>query len=97
MANQVMVTKQLEIAGYRDIDFERVDAAVLVGESPEESINFQLALGPAGEVFREAGEVAEQRRDEIDAALRRELDRYVTDEGIVMASSSWKISARNPG
>ena len=97
MANQVMVTKQLEIAGYSDIDFERVDAAVLVGESPEDSINFQLALGPAGEVFREAGEVAEQRRDEIDAALRRELERYVTDEGIVMASSSWKISARNPG
>ena len=74
-----------------------MEAEVLVGESPEDCIGFQLALGPAGEVFREAGEKAERRREEIDAALRRELDRYVTDEGIVMASSSWKISARNPG
>ncbi len=31
-----------------------------------------------------------------DAALKSELSRYETPEGIVMASSSWKISARNP-
>jgi hypothetical protein len=28
--------------------------------------------------------------------MRAELSRYVTDEGIVMDSSSWKITARNP-
>ena len=31
-----------------------------------------------------------------DAALKSELSKYETPEGIVMASSSWKISARNP-
>ena len=40
---------------------------------------------------------AERRREEIDAALGEELSAHATAEGIVMASSSWKISARNPG
>jgi len=97
MADTEVVTKQLEIAGYRDIDFERIDAPLLVGRDPEEAVQFQLALGPAGEVYREAGELAERRHDEIAAALKAELARYQTPEGIVMQSSSWKVSARNPG
>lgn len=58
---------------------------------------FQLALGPAGEVFREAGDAAEQRRGEIEEALRVALADYATESGeIVMPSSSWTIVARNP-
>ncbi len=97
MANQEMVTKQLEIAGYTGIEFERVDAPLVVGRSPEDAIGFQIALGPAGEVYREAGEEAERRRNEITAALPAGLSRSETPEGIVMDSSSWKITARNPG
>lgn len=96
MANREMVTKQLEIAGYTGIEFERIDAPLVVGRTPEDAIGFQIALGPAGEVYREAGAEAERRQDEIAAALKAELSRYETPEGIVMESSSWKISARNP-
>jgi SAM-dependent methyltransferase len=97
MASEPMVTKQLEIAGYGDIVFKRVDAPLLVGRTPEDAVGFQLALGPAGEVYREAGEEAERKHDEIAAALRAELARCETPEGIVMESSSWVISARNTG
>lgn len=97
MADQPMVTKQLEIAGYDNIAFERIDAPLMVGNSIEDAIAFQLALGPAGEVYREAGELAEQRHDEIVAALRNKLEKHETAEGIMMNSSSWTISARNPG
>jgi ubiquinone/menaquinone biosynthesis C-methylase UbiE len=97
MANQDMVTKQLEISGYTDIAFERVDAPLMVGDTPEDAVGFQLALGPAGEVYREAGAEAERRHHEIEAALKAELSKFEGPEGIVMASSSWKISARNPG
>ena len=96
MADQDMVTKQLEISGYTDIVFERVDAPLMVGRTPDDAVGFQIALGPAGEVYREAGEEAERRHDEIDAALKAELGKYETPEGIVMASSSWKITACNP-
>jgi len=96
MADREMVTKQLEIAGYTGVEFERIDAPLVVGRTPEDAVDFQLALGPAGEVFREAGEEALSRQDEITSALKTELARYETREGIVMDSSSWKISARNP-
>lgn len=62
MANQEMVTKQLEIAGYTDIGFERIDAPVTVGRDADDAMAFQLALGPAGEVYREAGEKAEAQK-----------------------------------
>ncbi len=96
MASQDVVTKQLQIAGYDDIRFERVDAPLMVGNTVEDAVDFQLALGPAGEVYREAGEEAQRRHHEIVAALTAELRKYKTSEGIVMESSSWKVRARNP-
>ncbi len=96
MADQEMVTKQLEIAGYDEIRFERVDAPLMVGNTLDDAVEFQLALGPAGEVYREAGSAAEAKHDTIVAALKAELSRYQADEGIVMQSSSWKVRARNP-
>jgi hypothetical protein len=97
MSDQEMVTKMMEIAGYKEIKFERVDAPVLIGRTVEDAIGFQLALGPAGEVFREAGEEAEAKRDQIKAALAKAIDaqRHEAD-GIVMGSSSWVISGKNP-
>jgi len=96
MANTEVVTKQLEIAGYTKVEFERIDAPVLVGNNPDDAVDFQLALGPAGEVYREAGEIASKRHDEIASALKSALAPYQTAEGIVMDSSSWKVTARNP-
>ena len=96
MSNPSLVSAQLEAAGFRDISFERTDGPVMVGNSVEEAMQFQLALGPAGEVYREAGEEAERRKPEIEAALRDELARYNQDGRIVMASSSWTITAHNP-
>lgn len=97
MANRDVVTKQLEIAGFADAQFERTDGPVIVGDSVENAMRFQLALGPAGEVFREAGEEAERRRDEIEQALRNVLAPFEEQGRIVMPSSSWTITARNPG
>jgi hypothetical protein len=96
MADQEMVTRQLQIAGYDEIEFERIDAPLMVGDTLDDAVNFQLALGPAGEVYREAGAEAEKKHDEIVAALRAELSKYVTGEGVVLESSSWKVRARNP-
>jgi ubiquinone/menaquinone biosynthesis C-methylase UbiE len=97
MADTGVVTKQLEIAGYKDIQFEQIDAQVFVGKDLDDAVAFQLAIGPAGEVYREAGMFAEQRHDEIAKALRAELARYQRPDGIMMDSSSWKVTATNPG
>ena len=96
MADESMVTKMMEIAGYSDITFKRVDAPVLVGRTVEDAIGFQLAIGPAGEVFREAGAEAEAKRAEIEAALATAINAQKKDaDGINMDSSSWVISGKN--
>ena len=98
MANPDVVRAQLAAAGFVDATFERVDGPVMVGRDVEQAIDFQLMLGPAGEIVREARELADARRGEIDEALRAELGRYVASDGSVrMQSSSWTITARNPG
>ena len=96
MANPDVVRAQLRAAGFVDAAFERLDGPVMVGRDVEQAVAFQLALGPAGEIVREAGELAQKRRDEIEAALRTELARYARDDGVWMQSSSWTITARNP-
>jgi ubiquinone/menaquinone biosynthesis C-methylase UbiE len=97
MADETMVTKMMEIAGYGDITFRRVDAPVLVGKTVEDAIGFQLAIGPAGEVFREAGAQAEAKRAEIETALATAINAQKKDaDGIVMDSSSWIISGKKP-
>jgi SAM-dependent methyltransferase len=97
MASEDLVTKQLKAAGYVEPKFERIDAKLMVGRDVADAIGFQLALGPAGEVYREAGKVAEGRHEEIDAALSEALADYLGGDGIVMDSSSWKVKARNTG
>jgi len=97
MADEDMVRGMMTSAGYTDITFTRVDAPVLVGRNVEDAIEFQLALGPAGEVYREAGDEAEAKRGEIEKALTDAIAaQTVADDGIVMASSSWVIGAVNP-
>ncbi len=98
MANEDMVRGMMKSAGYEDIEFKRVDAEVVVGKDIPDAIAFQIALGPAGEVYREAGEEAEAKKPEIEAALSMALkSQKVTGEGLMMPSSSWVISAVNPG
>jgi ubiquinone/menaquinone biosynthesis C-methylase UbiE len=98
MADPDVVRAQLAAAGFTDVAFERVDGPVMVGRDVDQALDLQMTIGPAGEIVREAGALAEKRRDEIEAALRDELAGHTGDDGRVwMQSSSWTITARNPG
>jgi hypothetical protein len=71
----------------------------MIGTTPEECIAFALAIGPAGEVFREAGEeLAEAKRPAIEADMRDYFETLERDEkGIWAPTSSWVITGRHPG
>ena len=97
MTDPEAVTQQLRIAGYSDARFERIDAEVLVGRDLDEAIAFQLAIGPAGEVYREAGKEAERLHEKLVAALKDELRQFVRPDGVMMNSSSWMVTAQNLG
>ena len=97
MAEEDVTCAQMKAAGFTDIAFQRIDAKVMVGRDIQEAIAFQLAIGPAGETFREAGALAEEKRPEIEAALAQMFAGVETnDQGLWMDSSSWLITARNP-
>ena len=98
MGGQETVTAMMKSAGYEDVTFERVDEKIMVGTTPDECVAFALAIGPAGEVFREAGELAEARRATIEADMRAYFEGLERDErGVWAETSSWVVSARNPG
>jgi ubiquinone/menaquinone biosynthesis C-methylase UbiE len=98
MSNEETVRGMMKAAGYDQVEFKRVDAPVLVGKDVADAMDFQLAIGPAGEVFREAGAEAERKRDQIEAALAEAITaQKMSADGIVMESSSWVISGVNPG
>ena len=46
-----------------DIAFERFDADICVGKDLHEAVEFAMALGPAGEIIRLAGEEGVKRKD----------------------------------
>ncbi len=98
MGNQEMAGAMMKSAGYEDIYFTRVDEKIMIGTTPEECIEFALAIGPGGEVFREAGEaLAEAKRPGIESEMRAFFESQERDEiGIWAPTSSWVISARNP-
>jgi hypothetical protein len=97
MSGEETVRQMMTIAGYEQIEFRRVDAPVLIGNDVADAMAFQLAIGPAGEVFREAGKEAEEKRPQIEAALAEAIKRQkASADGIVMESSSWVISGINP-
>jgi ubiquinone/menaquinone biosynthesis C-methylase UbiE len=97
MADTEVVTQQLRIAGYSDVKFKRIDAEVMVGRDVDEAVAFQLAIGPAGEIYREAGREAERKHEMLVAALKDELGKFMRPEGVMMGSSSWMVTAQNPG
>jgi ubiquinone/menaquinone biosynthesis C-methylase UbiE len=93
MADPDTVRAVMSGAGWAGVELERIDAAINVGRALDEAIAFQLAVGPAGEIVREARELGDARRPLIEAELAALLRRFETEEGVVMGSSSWCVTA----
>ena len=96
MAGADLVSTQLQYAGYRRVCFERHDAPIAVGRDLDDAVEFALALGPAGEHMRLAGEVGEAKRPEVIAALREAFTPYTGPDGVRLMSSSWIVTAQAP-
>ncbi|HEY8554921.1 MAG TPA: methyltransferase domain-containing protein [Burkholderiales bacterium] len=96
LAGPDMVSTMLRAAGFDRIRFERFDCDICIGRDLEEAVAFAMALGPAGEIIRLAGEEGEKRRPQVIAALRETLAPYVRADGVWGPSSTWFVSARNP-
>jgi len=97
MAGPDMVSTMLRGAGFERIAFERYDCDICIGRDMDEAIEFAMALGPAGEIIRLAGQEGERRKPQVVAALREAFSPFLRSDGVWGPSSTWFITAINPG
>jgi len=93
-----VVSDMLVGAGYTQIGLERCDLDICIGRDLEEAVQFAMALGPAGEILRLAGEVGERSRERVLEALGQTLVEFQRADGtgVWAPSSTWFITARSP-
>lgn len=97
MAGPDMVSSMLRGAGFERITFERFDCDICIGRDMADAVEFAMALGPAGEIIRLAGVEGEKRKPQVIAALHEALTPFVRPDGVWAPSSTWFITATNPG
>ncbi len=96
MGNADVTSEILLSAGFEDVTLRRCDIPITIGIDLDEAVEFAMALGPAGEVIRLAGEEAKRLRPEIAAALRESLAEFEGPDGVTAPASTWIVSASAP-
>jgi SAM-dependent methyltransferase len=96
MADADVTSEILQSAGFREVALTRCDLDIQTGADLDEAIEFAMALGPAGEVIRLAGEEADRLRPRIVADLREALADFERPDGVWARASTWIVSAKVP-
>jgi ubiquinone/menaquinone biosynthesis C-methylase UbiE len=98
MADADTTSEVLIHSGFTDIALRRCDIPIVIGRDVGEALDLVMALGPAGEILRLAGDRAAHLHGQVEAALREGLAEFATDAGALRApASTWIVSARAPG
>jgi len=97
MANADTISEQLKIAGFEEISLRRCDLPLKIGTDLDHAVEFNMALGPAGEVLRLWGDRVEEIRPKIAAELRESLAEFDGPDGVFAPASTWIIAAKAPG
>jgi SAM-dependent methyltransferase len=97
MADADTTSDVLLNAGFQDISLRRCDLPIAIGKDVEEAIDMVMALGPAGEILRLAGDRAAHLHGEVRDALRAGLADFQAPDGTIRApASTWIVSAVAP-
>jgi ubiquinone/menaquinone biosynthesis C-methylase UbiE len=97
MANEKRLAMMLNAAGFGDLSFKRMDADVCLGRTLEEAIDYQLLVGPAAFVVREAGDLGQSVLGSIRSELARVLgENRRVDGSVWLPSSTWLVTATKP-
>ena len=96
MANADTVSEQLKIAGFEEITLQRCDLPLKIGNDLDHAVEFNMAIGPAGEVLRLWEDRIDEIRPKIAADLREALAEFEGPDGVFAPASTWIIGARTP-
>jgi ubiquinone/menaquinone biosynthesis C-methylase UbiE len=94
MADADTTSEVLLNAGFQDVALRRCDHPIAIGRDVEEAIDMVMAIGPAGEILRLAGDRAAHLHGEVRDALRTGLGEFEASDGFIRApASTWIVSA----
>jgi ubiquinone/menaquinone biosynthesis C-methylase UbiE len=93
MANADTVSEQLKIAGFEQIALQRCDLPLKIGNDLDHAVEFNMSLGPAGEVLRLWEGRIEEIRPKIAGELREALAEFDGPDGVFAPASTWIIGA----
>jgi ubiquinone/menaquinone biosynthesis C-methylase UbiE len=95
MADADTTSEILIHAGFTDIALRRCDIPIVIGRDLDEALDLVMALGPAGEILRLAGDRAAHLHGQVETALRDGLAEFATDgDGPLRApASTWIVTA----
>jgi SAM-dependent methyltransferase len=96
MANADTVSEQLKIAGFEQINLQRCDLPLKIGNDLDHAVEFNMSLGPAGEVLRLWEDRIEEIRPKIAGELRETLAEFDGPDGVFAPASTWIIGATSP-
>lgn len=96
MANADTVSEQLKIAGFEDVSLRRCDLPLKIGNDLDHAVEFNMALGPAGEVLRLWEDRIDDIRPKIASDLRVALAEFEGPDGVFAPASTWIIGATAP-
>jgi SAM-dependent methyltransferase len=93
MADADVTSEILLNAGYADICLQRCELPITIGRDMEEAIDMVMAIGPAGEILRLAGDRAAHLHEDVRSALRAGFAEFEHDGEIRAPASTWIVSA----
>lgn len=77
-------------SGFNTVDIEAIDSDMKLG-GLQETVDYFTRMGPAAVLMEGADEALKQSAKN---ALRRVLENYQSDDGIVMQGAAWIVTAR---
>jgi ubiquinone/menaquinone biosynthesis C-methylase UbiE len=95
MAGADTTSEILLLAGFGDIALRRCDTPIAIGKDIDEALDLVMALGPAGEILRLAGDRAAHLHGEVEAALRAGLADFAQEgqQELRAPASTWIVTA----
>jgi ubiquinone/menaquinone biosynthesis C-methylase UbiE len=96
MADADTTSEVLIRAGFIDIALRRCDIPIMIGSDIEEALELVMALGPAGEILRLAGDRAAHLHGQVQDALRKGLAEFAADGELRAPASTWIVTASAP-
>lgn len=93
MADADTTSEILTHAGFTGIALRRCDTPIVIGKDLDEALELVMALGPAGEILRLAGDRAAHLHGQVEAALRKGLAEFAGEGELRAPASTWIVTA----